>query len=137
MATYGSLKYHNKHYSWRDITPVSDVEIEMKFGDFTTKYAPELPDIDDVKYDLTKGTTTIFWSDMSETTVKCAPDDKFDLEIGVVYAIVKKVYTMKGSKDFNGIIRDAVNKGEINWINSMKARANDIFDNMLKECGAR
>lgn len=78
---------------------------------FNQNYIKELPPIKDVFFNIENNTTTIVWGDGEETKVKCAPDEKFDYELGVVYAIVKRVYTDKGEKNFSELINKAVNMG--------------------------
>ena len=75
------------------------------------RYIKELPPIKDVFFDIEDKTTTIVWEDGEKTKVKCAPGEKFNYELGVVYAIIKRVYTDKGEKNFSKLINKAVNMG--------------------------
>ena len=75
------------------------------------RYIKELPPIKDVFFDIEDKTTTIVWEDGEKTKVKCAPGEKFNYELGVVYAIIKRVYTDKGGKNFSKLINKAVNMG--------------------------
>ena len=75
------------------------------------RYIKELPPIKDVFFDIENKTTTIVWEDGEKTKVKCAPGEKFNYELGVVYAIIKRVYTDKGEKNFSKLINKAVNMG--------------------------
>lgn len=43
------------------------------------------------KFNKKKGTTCIIWPDGTKTIVKCAKDDKFDPEVGFVWAVTKKI----------------------------------------------
>ena len=75
------------------------------------RYIKELPPIKDVFFDIEDKTTTIVWEDGEKTKVKCAPGEKFNYELGVAYAIIKRVYTDKGEKNFSKLINKAVNMG--------------------------
>ena len=75
------------------------------------RYIKELPPIKDVFFDIKDKTTTIVWEDGEKIKVKCAPGEKFNYELGVVYAIIKRVYTDKGEKNFSKLINKAVNMG--------------------------
>lgn len=93
----------------------------------TLRYIKELPPIKDVFFDIEDKTTTIIWEDGEKTKVKCAPGEKFNYELGVMYAIIKRVYTDKGEKNFSKLINKAVRIGFCHLIDDYKY-TKDFFD---------
>ena len=93
--------------TYEDFGKVINIFINQSY----TKYIKELPPIKDVFFDIENKTTTIVWEDGEKTKVKCAPGEKFNYELGVVYAIIKRVYTDKGEKNFSKLINKVVNMG--------------------------
>lgn len=69
------------------------------------------PKIDNVYYNTDKKTTVVIWSNGETTKVKCAPEDKFDLENGIMAAIAKYHCDNK-SKTLRSTIARAVKKAK-------------------------
>lgn len=95
------------------------------------RYIKELPPIKDVFFNVESMTTTIIWEDGEKTKVRCASGEKFDYELGVVYAIIKRVYTDKGEKNFSELINKAVNMGVHHLVDDY---TKDFFNSFNRWC---
>jgi len=71
--------------------------------------------------------TIVFWKDGTKTVVKCQEGDTYDLEKGILYAIVRKVYGE--GRDYTNIL-NVINESCETYDHT---KANEIFWNYGKE----
>lgn len=125
-AHYGTAAFKRPMYGY-----CSDIKQTKAFFDWAVSQcgktvkdvaSPSVPQISQVYFNETKGTTTVKWSDNTITTVTCADKDAFDLETGICICYTKKLLGNKSN--FNTKIRKHVAKA-INSTPIKKEKKND------------
>lgn len=106
--------YHDFTKMWNNNIPVivdtDNIGVHIALADMSEglqRRVKSSPKIDNVYYNTDKKTTVVNWSNGETTKVKCAPEDKFDLENGIMAAIAKYHCENKSKTLRNTIARAA------------------------------
>lgn len=110
-----------KHFTHDEDRAKDLFNLAVKIADYPQRLRindRDLPNIAQVYFNKTKGTTTVKWVDDTTTTVTCDKEDTFDLHTGISLCITKKILGNKSN--FNNIIKKAADSA----IESSKRKAN-------------
>lgn len=117
---YGIFSKDEVNYIEHDIKRIKEVWCKM----FNNKIL-QLPFI--TKVLSSDPATIVFWKDGTKTVVKCQEGDTYDLEKGILYAIIRKVYGEgRNYTDILNIIDESCETYD-------HKKANEIFWNYGKE----
>lgn len=121
-AIYGMSIKRPLYINCKDEDRAKDLfNLAVKIADYPQRLRindRDLPNIAQVYFNKTKGTTTVKWVDDTITTVTCDKEDTFDLHTGISLCITKKILGNKSN--FNNIIKKAADSA----IESSKKKPN-------------